>query len=204
MNQTLDTRESLLLEARKLFSQKGFDGTSVRAITRAAGANLGAVNYHFGSKEALYHAVLAGAWGEVAAAIGAEAARPGPPLARIEAVLRVLFAGLERQPDLAGLVLRELAATRPVPVPLAENVGRVALILRGLIAEGQAEGSIVPGDPQLLTLSLFAQPFHVLAVRKKLREVLGLPADEAAVFARVVDNAVAFVRRGLTAEGRLA
>lgn len=204
MNQPQDTRETLLREARSLFARRGFEGASVRAITRAAGANLGAVNYHFDSKAGLYHAVLAAAWGEVAAAVQAEAERPGPPLVRIEAVLRVLFAGLERQPDLAGLVLRELAATRPVPAPLAENVGRVALILRALITEGQADGSIVPGDPQLLTLSLFAQPFHVLAVRKKLREVLGLPADEAAVFARVVDNAVAFVRRGLTAEGRLA
>lgn len=204
MNQLPGTRDSLLLEARKLFSQKGFDGTSVRAITRAAGANLGAVNYHFGSKEALYHAVLAGVWAETRAAIEAEVARPTPPLARIEAVLRVIFAGLERQPDIAGLVLRELAGERPVPPPLAAQVGGVGLILRELIAEGQAAGSIVPGDPQLLTLSLFAQPFHVLAVRKKLREVLSLPADEAAVFARVVDNAVAFVRRGLTAEGRLA
>lgn len=204
MNQPQITRDRLLSEARKLFSQKGFDGTSVRVITRSARANLGAVNYHFGSKEGLYHAVLSAAWAEVAAALEAEAARPGPPLARIEAILRVLFAGLEQQPDLAGLVLRELAATRAVPAPLAENVGRIALILRTLIAEGQAEGSIVAGDPQLLTLSLFAQPFHVLAVRKKLRDVLGLPADETTVFVRVVDNAVAFVRRGLTAEGRPA
>jgi AcrR family transcriptional regulator len=52
------TRERILEHARRLFAEKGFDATSVREITRAAGANLGAITYHFGSKESLYDAVL--------------------------------------------------------------------------------------------------------------------------------------------------
>ena len=47
------TRKSLLQAAEKLFAQHGIDSSSVRAITREAGANLAAVNYHFGSKEGL-------------------------------------------------------------------------------------------------------------------------------------------------------
>ena len=39
--------------AEKLFSELGVEATSVRAITNAAGANLGAINYHFGSKDQL-------------------------------------------------------------------------------------------------------------------------------------------------------
>ncbi len=37
--------------ASKLFGQNGVEGTSIRDIVRAAGANLGAINYHFGTKE---------------------------------------------------------------------------------------------------------------------------------------------------------
>lgn len=47
------TRQSLLQAAEKLFALHGVDGASVRAITQEAGANLAAVNYHFGSKEGL-------------------------------------------------------------------------------------------------------------------------------------------------------
>ena len=39
--------------AERLFSEFGVEGTSVRAITNAADANLGAINYHFGSKDQL-------------------------------------------------------------------------------------------------------------------------------------------------------
>lgn len=47
------TREGIIREAELLFARKGYEGTSVREITQAAGVNLAAVNYHFGSKEKL-------------------------------------------------------------------------------------------------------------------------------------------------------
>jgi AcrR family transcriptional regulator len=52
------TRERLLDAAERLFSQKGYRAASVREITQAAGTNLAAVNYHFGSKAELYHEVF--------------------------------------------------------------------------------------------------------------------------------------------------
>lgn len=48
-----DTRERILDVAERLFMENGFEGTSMRVITTAAEVNLAAVNYHFGSKEAL-------------------------------------------------------------------------------------------------------------------------------------------------------
>jgi len=53
------TRERILDTAERLFAERGFAGTSVREITDAAAANLGAVNYHFQSKENLYAEVFA-------------------------------------------------------------------------------------------------------------------------------------------------
>ncbi len=53
-DETADTRERLLDAAERLFGAKGFDATSVRDITAAAGCNVAAVNYHFGGKDRLY------------------------------------------------------------------------------------------------------------------------------------------------------
>lgn len=49
-----EVSERLLDIAERLFSQKGFDGTNIRDLTRGAGCNIAAVNYHFGGKENLY------------------------------------------------------------------------------------------------------------------------------------------------------
>lgn len=54
-----DTKEQLLNVAEKMFAERGFAGTSLRGVVNDAGANLAAVHYHFGSKEALFKAVVA-------------------------------------------------------------------------------------------------------------------------------------------------
>ncbi|MFL6201097.1 MAG: TetR/AcrR family transcriptional regulator [Thermoanaerobaculia bacterium] len=58
MTEHVDTRESLLDAAENLFSEHGIQAASLRQITQHAGANLAAVNYHFGSKDGLVRAVF--------------------------------------------------------------------------------------------------------------------------------------------------
>lgn len=53
-----DTKTRILDAAEQLFMEHGFEATSLRSLTAAAGVNLAAVNYHFGSKEELFQAVL--------------------------------------------------------------------------------------------------------------------------------------------------
>jgi len=53
-----DTRERILDVAERQFMAHGYEGTSMRMITTAADVNLAAVNYHFGSKEALLREVF--------------------------------------------------------------------------------------------------------------------------------------------------
>lgn len=53
------TLDRLLLAAESLFAENGYDGTTLRQITRHAKVNLAAVNYHHGDKESLYLEVLA-------------------------------------------------------------------------------------------------------------------------------------------------
>ena len=52
------TKDRILDAAEALFMEHGFEATSLRSITAAAAVNLAAVNYHFGSKEELFQAVL--------------------------------------------------------------------------------------------------------------------------------------------------
>ncbi|MGH1364137.1 MAG: TetR/AcrR family transcriptional regulator [Calditrichia bacterium] len=54
---TESTREKLLQVAEKLIAQNGIGKTSLRQIVKEAGANIAAVNYHFGSKDDLMVAV---------------------------------------------------------------------------------------------------------------------------------------------------
>lgn len=53
-----DIKMRILLAAKKLFAQHGYDGTSVRQICEEAGANIALISYHFGGKDGVYKAVF--------------------------------------------------------------------------------------------------------------------------------------------------
>ncbi len=109
------TRDSLLDAAERLFSEHGIEAASLRAITAAAGANLAAVHYHFGSKQGLVRAVIA----RRVAPITAERLRrleesrqrelgvEGVVRAYVEPVLRMV----DERPDGACLFARILGQT---------------------------------------------------------------------------------------------
>lgn len=52
-----ETRLRLQAAAADLFGQKGYDAATTAEICQHAGANIAAVNYHFGDKESLYRTV---------------------------------------------------------------------------------------------------------------------------------------------------
>lgn len=85
----------MLDTAERLFAERGPDAVSVRDITNAAGVNLAAINYHFGSKQALIAAVFERRMrplteARLRALDGVEAvAGDQPP--KLEAVLDALF-----------------------------------------------------------------------------------------------------------------
>lgn len=54
----VDTRTRILDAAERLLTDHGLEATTLRMVTKAAAANLAAVNYHFGSKEALIEEVF--------------------------------------------------------------------------------------------------------------------------------------------------
>lgn len=56
--QPADTKERIIAAAEALFMERGFAATSLRMITAEAKVNIAAVNYHFGSKEALIREVF--------------------------------------------------------------------------------------------------------------------------------------------------
>lgn len=53
-----DKKTEILVAARKLFAEFGFEGTSTRQIAKESGANMAMINYYFGSKEGVFLEIM--------------------------------------------------------------------------------------------------------------------------------------------------
>lgn len=196
------TAETIVAVARELFAQHGYDGTSIRAITDRAGVNLAAVTYHFGSKEALYAAVVASVAGPLYERVEELARTPGTPPERIARILTAYFDHFADHPDMPKLVIQQVFTGRPLPEPLREAMGGILAAISGIIAEGQAAGAFRRGDPRLFALSTLAQPIYFNIVRRPLALAglldLGEPGDRRDAITHVTRFALA----GLAAGGK--
>ena len=197
MYEKADTAKELVDAAIDLFSRHGYDGTSVRAITAHAGANLGAITYHFGSKEALFDAALKSVTTPIRELINETANSEGPPLSRIERLVRAFFKYLHEHPQFPNMIAQQLAGSRPLPAPARDTVRENLRILTAVIEQGQADGSIRSGNPRNLALSVAAQPMWLTLARRALMEGAGVDQDDPDTQEQIVESVVRFVRAGL-------
>jgi AcrR family transcriptional regulator len=148
----IDTRKKLLKTASEVFAKQGYRNTTVAEICRRAGSNIAAVNYHFGSKDALYTAVWRNAFEEALRAYPPDGGLPSD--APAEQSLRVLIhSNLHRLLDTGQLgyagriLMREMSdpteairdALRDAIQPLRE---RTRKIIKRLLGPGASNRQI--------------------------------------------------------------
>jgi AcrR family transcriptional regulator len=197
------TRERLLNIAEQRFGEGGYEGTSLRAITVAAAANIAAVNYHFGSKEALLRAAVARAM----APVNTERRRrldqleaKGDPTAEqlirafVEPGLDLVLRRGERGPVVARFIgriafdpsqrIRELYAAESDPVE-----GRYLTALQVALPRAAPE-SVAFGFMNMLGLLALHQSQALARQPGNLVDPAGDPAEDPG---KLAENLIAFL-----------
>lgn len=134
------TRRDLLEAAGRVFAERGYSDATSKEICELAGTNTAAVNYYFGGRDGLYHAVLIEAHKQLVALEDLQriAVMDGPPEARLEALFSRFVQAYSRSSDHWGMRvwLREmLNPSSAAPGILKEAVLPKALIGRHIVAE---------------------------------------------------------------------
>ena len=118
------TRARLLEAAREAFSQRGFQGATVREICRRAEANVAAVNYHFGSKDGLIAEALN--FAPLKAMQLANVQTDGSPEVRLRLFIRDFMLMLLDETN-GSLPCRIMARELADPTPALDKIVREAI-----------------------------------------------------------------------------
>jgi AcrR family transcriptional regulator len=144
------SREALLSAAEDLFARKGYEATSLQEIGDAAGVSRGLPSYVFGSKEALYDAVVARVIARAQEALRPAAGRAADQelagaIGELIAACLDFFAG---DPNFVHIVQREAL----------RGGDAVRDALRGPVLEGELAGV------EAVAASLGVDPAHLLVL----------------------------------------
>jgi AcrR family transcriptional regulator len=187
------TVTSLLEVAVRVFNDRGYDGTSMEDLARAAGITKSSIYHHVRSKEALLGLALDEALGSLFGVLDEPTSTEGPARDRLEHVLRRSVEVLAAELANVTLLLRVRGNT---PTELAalerrrEFDHRVSRLVERAIADGDVRDDL---DPSLVTRLLFGTVNSLVEWYDPDGE---LAVDE------VADALVALLFDGLTGRGR--
>ncbi|MFK0170729.1 TetR/AcrR family transcriptional regulator [Streptomyces sp. NPDC090306] len=162
----MSTPERLIESTRELLWERGYVGTSPRAILERAGAGQGSMYHHFRGKPDLALAAVRRTAEELLASVTAVLGAPGTPYERIEAYLRRERDVLRGCPVGRLTMDPEIIASAELRAPVDETLGRVRELLAGIVEEGREQGQFDPsldGERTAATILATVQGGYVLA-----------------------------------------
>ena len=170
------TKEAILVAAEDRFARLGFHGTSLQQIGEAAGVARSTPAYFFGSKEALYDAVLGRAVARAQEAMArAYAAETSSATDAVESYVGAFLDFLGHDQNFVRLIQREAL----------EDGSRVADFFGRSVEEGLA--ALAPAaknagiSPERLVLDLAALCWYPFAHEHTLMSALGINARDPAL-----------------------
>jgi TetR/AcrR family transcriptional regulator len=170
-----DTRLEILHAARRVFAQRGLDGTSVREVANAARVNNAMIYYHFKDKEDLYRAVLSDSFSAMTDIWKDPIfAAKTPVRQKIEKYVECFIRFQKGNEDLRRIMAMEFAGSGGnirwiCEKYFADNFARLVSIFK----EGMKNGELKKFDPSLAVASLIGVIIHNFILQPMAEHVHG-------------------------------
>jgi TetR/AcrR family transcriptional regulator len=176
----MDTRAAILAAARRVFAQRGLDGTSVREVAQAANVNNAMIYYYFKDKENLHHAVLSDSFSALTSLWDDKIFKgPAPVKQKIRKYVEGYIRFQQGNEDLRRIMAMEFASSGGKSITwmcekyFADNYARLTKIFK----EGMKSGELKKFDPSLAVASLIGVIIHNFVLQPMSEHVHGKRVD---------------------------
>jgi TetR/AcrR family transcriptional regulator len=191
--------------AAEEFATHGYAGANMDRVARAARLNKAMIYYHFGSKAALYRAILRDMFDAVAVRVEAVAGATDAPDEKVRRFVETIADEAAARPHFPPIWLREVAeGGEHVDTATLEYARSVLAALARIIEQGRAAGRFQAANPLLVHGGIIAPLMFFFATDRIRRKFERAGLRGASVIPR--DVVVAHIQRLALAvlEGRIA
>ena len=137
---TAEEKRRVILDAAvRVFARKGFHASRVGDIAEEAGVAHGLLYHYFASKDEVLETIFREHWTALLERIHAVEASGDPPVEQLRGIVRAMFHGWLREPDVVRVVIREIARSAEVSQRVGELVRPIGAIRR-IFERGMAGG----------------------------------------------------------------
>ena len=163
------TRRKLLEESAELFAVNGFNGVTMRDISRKVGVTLPSIYHHFGSKDDLYRAVESKAYGEVRDKMLSSGGAEDDPLEKLRRTIGFFYDTARTNQVFKTIMVRNLLySNEENRIFLTETALQpIYDYLSGLLVELKVK------NPGVITLTMLATVVGFVTMKSSMQYIKG-------------------------------
>jgi AcrR family transcriptional regulator len=181
IHEKTEARERILQKAEELFAEYGFEGTSIRMISKEAGVNIAMISYYFSSKEKLLEGLLEGKMKQHYDSMEEMIVKDENHFEVLKYIITSFVKKLFANHCFHKMLVREMSFDKKSALyeMMKSRMSRNREMILHLFKSGQRKGVFRKVDNELLMSSIFSFISYVAINEKLMKVVLNVPDDES-------------------------
>lgn len=164
------TKRKIFETSMRLFSEKGYDATSIEEITATVGVAKGTLYYHFSSKEEIFNFLVEEGMKLLKNSIEIKTSKCDNTIDKLKAVVLIQLKGIKKYENILAIVMSQVWGNEPRNVLCKEKVFEYINVIKRIIEEGLEKGDINQCDPEVMACGIFSLTCSTLIYRRKVQE----------------------------------
>lgn len=162
------TKRKIFEASLKLFSEKGYDATSIEEITATVGVAKGTLYYHFNSKEEIFNFLIEEGMKLLKNSIEIKTSKCVNVLDKIKAITLIQLKAIKKYENLLTIVMSQTWGNETRNVFCKQKVIEYIDVIKEIVEEGIKNGDIVDCDADMLASEIFSLTCSVLIYKRKI------------------------------------
>ena len=162
------TKRKIFEASLKLFSEKGYDATSIEEITATVGVAKGTLYYHFNSKEEIFNFLIEEGMKLLKNSIEIKTEKLDKAIDKIKAIVLKELKVIVKYEDFMTIALSQTWGNETRNVFCKQKVIEYIDVIKEIVEEGIKNGDIVDCDADMLASEIFSLTCSVLIYKRKI------------------------------------
>lgn len=165
------TKRKIFETSMRLFSEKGYDATSIEEITAVTGVAKGTLYYHFSSKEEIFNFLVEEGMKLLKMSIEIKTSKCETTIDKLKAIVLIQLKGIKKYENILTIVMSQVWGNEPRNVLCKEKVMEYIAVVQRIIEEGMEKGDIKQCDSEILACEIFSLTCSTLIFKRKTQEL---------------------------------
>lgn len=161
------TKRKIFEIAMKLFSEKGYEATSIEEITATVGVAKGTLYYHFSSKEEIFNFLVEEGMKLLKNSIEIKTSKCNTTKEKIKAIILIQIKGIIKYENLLSIVFSQIYGNEPRNQLCQEKAEEYINVIERIIKEGIEKHDIRKCNSKFMAYSIFSLTSSLMMYKKQ-------------------------------------